>query len=84
MRRTWEKAARQVGVSVSMYPGTKHTTATELIRRGEARQTVQALLGHSDPRSTDHYVVLADRFVTDPIRRRSVTGPSKPKNGTSK
>ena len=67
-----------------MYPGTKHTTATELIRRGEARETVQALLGHADPRSTDHYVVLADRFVTDTLRRRSVTGPSKPKNGPRK
>jgi integrase len=84
MRRAWEKAARQVGVSVSMYPGTKHTTATELIRRGEARETVQALLGHADPRSTDHYVVLADRFVTDTIRRSSVTGPSKPKSGPRK
>jgi site-specific recombinase XerD len=66
---------------VSIYPGTKHTTVTELIRRGEARETLQALLGHADPRSTDHYVVLADRFVADTIRRRFVTGPSRPNIG---
>jgi integrase len=77
----WNKAAREVGVTVSMYPGTKHTTATELIRRGEARETVQALLGHADPRSTDHYVQLSNRFVADTIRRSPVTGPSKPKMG---
>jgi site-specific recombinase XerD len=84
MQRTWERAARRVRVSVSMYLGTKHTTATGLIRRGETRETVQALLGHADPRSTDHYVQLSDRFVTDTIRRRSVTGPSKPQKGSRK
>ncbi len=77
----WNKAAREVGVTVSMYPGTKHATATELIRRGEARETVQALLGQADPRSTDHYVQLSNRFVADTIRRSPVTGPSKPKMG---
>jgi integrase len=67
----WSAACTQVGVvGVSVYPGTKHSTATELFRRGIPRETIQKALGHADPRSTDHYVVLADEDTLDVFRRR--------------
>jgi hypothetical protein len=62
----WEAACEVAGISgVSLYPGTKHTTATELIRRGVDPKIVQRALGHAAPRSTDHCVVLADRDTID-------------------
>ena len=67
----WKAACDAVGVSgVSVYPGTKHSTATDLIRRGVNRERVQKALGHADPRSTDHYVQLADRDTIEIFRDR--------------
>ena len=53
-----------------LYAGTKHSTATELFRRGVDRTLIQAALGHADARSTDAYVVLADADTLDVFRRR--------------
>jgi hypothetical protein len=44
----------------------------ERLPRHEAldRERVQKALGHADPRSTDHYVVLADRDTIEIFRDR--------------
>lgn len=67
----WQKACAAAGVrGVSVYPGTKHTTATDLFRQGVDKDLIQRGLGHKDSRSTDHYVVLADADTLDVFRRR--------------
>jgi site-specific recombinase XerD len=48
----------------------QYSTATDLIRRGVNRERVQKALGHADPRSTDHYVQLADRDTIEIFRDR--------------
>jgi len=44
LRRTWYKACEQVGGKVSLYTGTKHSTATELRRQGVPLDVIQALV----------------------------------------
>jgi integrase len=70
MTKAWNVAARSVGVKVSLYPGTKHTTMTDLARRGVDSKILQRFAGHADRRSTDHYLVLADQDTLDVMRRR--------------
>ena len=69
MTKAWNVAARSVGVTVSLYPGTKHTTLTNLARQGVDAKRLQRFAGHADRRSTDHYVLLADQDTVDIMRR---------------
>jgi len=55
-----------------VYPGTKCSTATDLIRQGVSPKLLQRFLGHADQRSTDGYVVLAEAEVKDLVRGTSV------------
>jgi integrase len=55
LRDTWMAARKKVGVDVSLYEGTKHTTATHLKTRGVDDRTLAALMGHSDTRSVEPY-----------------------------
>jgi integrase len=67
----WRRACDRAGVArIGLYRGTKHTTATDLVRRGVDARTLQRFLGHADPRSTDAYVVLASDDVKGLVRRR--------------
>ena len=69
LKRAWYKACGQVGVRVSLYTGTKHSTATELRRQGVPLDVIQKLCGHRDPRSTEVYAKLADQALVEAIRR---------------
>jgi integrase len=69
LKRAWYKACAQVGVRVSLYTGTKHSTATELRRQGVPLDVIQKLCGHRDPRSTEVYAKLADQALVEAIRR---------------
>jgi len=65
LRRTWESACAQIGVRIALYQGTKHTMATEAIRRGVSERSLQAFLGHADVRSTRKYARLADQALIE-------------------
>lgn len=66
----WRAACKAVGVTgVSLYPGTKHTMATDALRRGVPERTIQAMLGHADPKSTRRYARLADGALVQVVRR---------------
>jgi integrase len=69
LKRAWNKACEEVGVRVSLYTGTKHSTATELRRQGVPLDVIQKLCGHRDPRSTEVYTKLADQALVEAIRR---------------
>jgi len=67
----WRLACQRVGVAgVSLYPGTKHTMATDAIRRGVPERSVQAMLGHRDLRSTRGYARLGDQALVQVLRKR--------------
>ena len=81
----WKVACERTGVThIGLYEGTKHSTATDFLRRGIDERVIQALLGHADMRSTRRYARLADQALVaalipacgsnvDPGKRRRVT-----------
>jgi integrase len=70
LRRDWRAACAAVGEQAKLYEGTKHSTATDLLRSGVQERTIQMLLGHRDARSTRRYARLADQALVEAIRRR--------------
>jgi integrase len=72
-RRTWERACVRAGVPrVSLYEGTKHSFATDAVRRGVPERVVQRMLGHRDVTSTRRYAKLADEALVYALRDRRV------------
>lgn len=70
LRREWNRAAARVGVSIRMYEGTKHTTATEALRAGRRMEDIQAALGHKDRKSTERYARMAEIAPVGELFRR--------------
>jgi integrase len=69
LRRDWHAACARAGLRAKLYEGTKHSTATELLRRKVDERTLQALLGHRDARSTRRYARLANEALVAVIRQ---------------
>jgi len=69
IREHWLAAAAAVGLEgVRLYEGTKHSMATDALRRGVSERALQAFLGHSDVRSTRRYARLADLGLVTVLR----------------
>jgi integrase len=83
LKRAWYKACDQVGVRVSLYSGTKHSTATELRRQGVPLDVIQKLCGHRDARSTEVYAKLADQALVEAIRRPRMRSAGRSPTGGS-
>ena len=72
LRDRWLQAARSAGIEdVRLYEGTKHTMATDAVRRGVSERALQAFLGHADTRSTRRYARLADEALISVLRPRA-------------
>jgi integrase/recombinase XerD len=82
MRRAWEAACKAAKIDgVSLYEGTKHSRATELLRQGVSERVLQTILGHRDPRSTRRYAQLADQAVVVALRGGSKVAPGNGEGG---
>jgi integrase len=69
LRDRWLKAAKSVGLKrARLYEGTKHTMATDAVRRGVSERALQTFLGHADVRSTRRYAKLADEVLISVLR----------------
>jgi hypothetical protein len=62
--RAWIAAS----VTVRLYEGTKHTMATDAVRRGVSERALQRFLGHADLRSTRRYAKMADEALVTVLR----------------
>jgi site-specific recombinase XerD len=58
-----------LGVQVPTYAGTKHSTATDAIRRGLSLEQIHAALRHADPAATRVYAKLARSGSFDILRK---------------
>ena len=77
LRDTWRRATAAVGIEgVKLYEGTKHTMATDAIRRGVPERALQTFLGHSDVRSTRRYARISEHALIAVLRPRFVGGLS--------
>ena len=65
LREEWNRACAKLGITVKMYEGTKHSSASAAVRSGKPLEVVQAALGHADRRSTERYAKLDDQAVVD-------------------
>lgn len=84
MRRVWKAACVAAGVEISLYEGTKHSRAIDLLRQGVSERVLQALLGHRDARSTRRYARFADEALVDAIRPRCGSSVHPPRNRPKK
>jgi integrase len=74
LRDTWLGAARSVGIhDARLYEGTKHTMATDAVRRGVSERALQTFLGHTDIRSTRRYARLSEEALISVLRPRDLT-----------
>ena len=69
LRDRWIRAGKAVGIEdVRLYEGTKHTMATDAVRRGVSERALQRFLGHADLRSTRRYAKMADEALVTVLR----------------
>ena len=67
----WQRACEKVGVrGVSVYPGTKHSRATQWLNEGATLEQIQAVLGHADRRSTEKYARISPLTLVGVVRKR--------------
>ena len=72
MREWWRNASKMAGVPPGrMYEDTKHTFATDAIRRQVPERLLQRYLGHSSVTSTRRYAQLADDALVDVLAPRA-------------
>jgi len=65
----WAKAVSNAGLPhVPLYEGTKHSFATDAIRRGVSERLLQRFLGHASILSTRRYARLADSALVEVLR----------------
>jgi integrase len=67
LTRIWGKAAKAAGVDVSLYPGTRHSRASNLVNNGVPREIVQRLLGHQRADQTNRYARVMTSTVRDAL-----------------
>ena len=69
LQRIWNKAVKSVGLPhISLYEGTKHSMATDAMRRGVSERALQRFLGHASVQSTRRYARLADNALLEVLR----------------
>jgi len=65
----WRRAVEAAGLPhISLYEGTKHSFATDAIRRGVPERHLQRFLGHKNVQSTRRYARLADNALVEVLR----------------
>ena len=65
----WGRAVEAAGFPhISLYEGTKHSMATDAIRRGVPERHLQVFLGHQNVESTRRYARLADNALLEVLR----------------
>ena len=69
LQDVWKAAVKTAGLPpVGLYEGTKHSFATDAIRRGVPERSLQRFLGHASVMSTRRYARLADTALLEVLR----------------
>ncbi len=64
VRAMMQRRGRKVGIAIPVHPHLlRHTFASEYLEDGGTQTELQALLGHSDPRTTAIYTHMANERV---------------------
>jgi len=69
LQEHWRKAVKAAGLPpIDLYEGTKHSFATDAVRRGVPERSLQKFLGHASVHSTRRYTRLADEALLEVLR----------------
>ncbi len=68
LRRTWN---RHSGTPVTYYEASRHSFCTQIVETGASAFEAQALMRHSDQRSTNHYYHARPKKLKELVNRRS-------------
>lgn len=68
MNDAWNRACVEIGIQVGLYEGTKHSFASDRLRRGISTDELQTYLGHRDRRSTERYAELDSGALVHLVR----------------
>src|SRR4030095_10332740 len=69
LQARWSAALEAAGMpDISLYEGTKHSFATDAIRRGVSERHLQTFLGHASSEATRRYARLADNALLEVLR----------------
>jgi integrase len=56
LRKVWNKACKKAGVEgITLYQGTRHSFASQLVNAGHSLEIIGSWLGHADRQTTDKY-----------------------------
>jgi integrase/recombinase XerD len=73
VEREISKVAKLAGIDKAVYPHLlRHTMATMGLRSGASLQTIQTLLGHSSPNTTEIYAEISNESVKEEYRRHMI------------
>jgi integrase/recombinase XerD len=73
VEREIAKIAEQAGMDKSVYPHLlRHTMATMGLRAGASLQTIQTLLGHDSPATTEIYAEISNETVKEEYRKHLI------------
>ncbi|MBU0516089.1 MAG: site-specific integrase [Proteobacteria bacterium] len=73
LERKWERAAKKVGVNITLYQGTRHSFGTQAVAEGHSLALVGQAMGHADPRTTMRYVASDSNRLVKVARRQIAT-----------
>jgi len=71
VRRIWREAAKNAGVKVNCYQGTRHSIASQAINSGIPLEVIGAMLGHKSKSSTTRYAHLNPEALNQMLNRDS-------------
>ena len=68
-RKLWNRITSEMGIRISFYQGTKHSSATEALNR-VGMDKVQEFLGHSNPAMTRRYARMNTEGLKEVLRKK--------------
>jgi integrase len=71
LARRWQRACRDAGVPfVPLRQASRHSTATDLLRKGASLEEIRRLLGHTNARMSERYARWSDQALVAVMRPR--------------
>ncbi len=71
LRELWRKACQKVGINITLYAGSRHSKAMQLLQQGASYEQIGALLGHSNPKTTRRYAKLRAEQVRSLLEKNN-------------
>lgn len=72
INRIWRNACNQIGISIKLYNGTRHSLGCQLLDQGQTLDLVRDILGHSNQAMTLRYAMRSAGRKVEALNQRRV------------